>query len=115
MMLSCGFTAREAMGWLRIMRPGCVIGEQQHYLCAEERARQKLRQAAVEPAASLATYEDRETGAALADCTPPPAADAAEQDGFCSCRTPAAQAKEMAAAHGMARHLGGAAAIAARC
>ena len=28
-----GFTAREAMGWLRIMRPGSVIGEQQHYLC----------------------------------------------------------------------------------
>ena len=31
-----GFTAREAMGWLRIMRPGSVIGEQQHYLCAAE-------------------------------------------------------------------------------
>ena len=29
-----GFTAREAMGWLRIMRPGSVIGEQQQYLCA---------------------------------------------------------------------------------
>ena len=29
-----GFTAREAMGWLRIMRPGSVIGEQQHYLCS---------------------------------------------------------------------------------
>jgi hypothetical protein len=28
-----GFTAREVMGWLRIMRPGSVIGEQQHYLC----------------------------------------------------------------------------------
>jgi hypothetical protein len=31
-----GFTAREAMGWLRIVRPGSVIGEQQHYLCALE-------------------------------------------------------------------------------
>jgi cell division cycle 14 len=29
-----GFTAREAMGWLRIVRPGSVIGEQQHYLCS---------------------------------------------------------------------------------
>ena len=28
-----GFTGREAMGWLRVMRPGSVIGEQQHYLC----------------------------------------------------------------------------------
>ena len=32
-----GFGAREAMGWLRIMRPGSVIGEQQHYLCDVER------------------------------------------------------------------------------
>ena len=27
-----GFAAREAMGWLRVMRPGSVIGEQQHFL-----------------------------------------------------------------------------------
>jgi cell division cycle 14 len=38
MMKHHGFTAREAMGWLRIMRPGSVIGEQQHYLCAVEAA-----------------------------------------------------------------------------
>ena len=31
-----GFTAREAMGWLRIVRPGSVIGEQQHFLCRSE-------------------------------------------------------------------------------
>jgi cell division cycle 14 len=36
LMRSCGFGARDAMGWLRIMRPGSVIGEQQHYLCAVE-------------------------------------------------------------------------------
>ena len=34
MMRTHGFTAREAMGWLRIMRPGSVIGEQQQYLCS---------------------------------------------------------------------------------
>ena len=34
-----GFTGREAMGWLRIMRPGSVIGEQQHYLCGGLAAR----------------------------------------------------------------------------
>ena len=33
MMRRHGFTAREAMGWLRILRPWSVIGEQQHYLC----------------------------------------------------------------------------------
>ena len=37
MMRSHGFTAREAMGWLRIMRPGSVIGEQQHFLCVAEK------------------------------------------------------------------------------
>jgi cell division cycle 14 len=37
LMRSHGFTARAAMGWLRIMRPGSVIGEQQDYLCAVER------------------------------------------------------------------------------
>ena len=36
LMRSCGFGAREAMGWLRVMRPGSVIGEQQHYLCAAD-------------------------------------------------------------------------------
>ena len=34
LMRSYGFAAREAIGWLRIVRPGSVIGEQQHYLCA---------------------------------------------------------------------------------
>ena len=38
LMRSEGFTAREAMGWLRVMRPGSVIGEQQDYLCALESA-----------------------------------------------------------------------------
>ena len=30
--------ARETIGWLRIVRPGSVIGAQQHYLVAVERA-----------------------------------------------------------------------------
>ena len=36
LMRSEGFTARAAMGWLRIMRPGSVIGPQQQFLCACE-------------------------------------------------------------------------------
>ena len=36
MMRTLGFGAREAMGWLRVMRPGSVIGPQQHFLCAAE-------------------------------------------------------------------------------
>jgi cell division cycle 14 len=46
LMRSHGFGAREAMGWLRIMRPGSVIGEQQHYLCAVERRAAEARAAA---------------------------------------------------------------------
>jgi cell division cycle 14 len=36
LMLGCGFSAREAMGWLRVMRPGVVLGPQQRYLCSIE-------------------------------------------------------------------------------
>jgi cell division cycle 14 len=36
MMKHYGFSARAAMGWLRIVRPGSVIGEQQDFLCARE-------------------------------------------------------------------------------
>jgi len=38
MMRTHGFTAREAMGWLRIVRPGSVIGDQQEFLCHMEEA-----------------------------------------------------------------------------
>ena len=36
MMKHHGFSARAAMGWLRIVRPGSVIGPQQHFLCDKE-------------------------------------------------------------------------------
>jgi cell division cycle 14 len=53
MMKHHGFTARNAMGWLRIVRPGSVIGEQQRYLCDMERLINKAaaapRQPAVQP------------------------------------------------------------------
>ena len=29
-----GFTAAEAIGWLRVTRPGSIIGPQQHYLAS---------------------------------------------------------------------------------
>jgi cell division cycle 14 len=36
MMKHHGFSAREAIGWLRIVRPGSVIAGQQQFLCARE-------------------------------------------------------------------------------
>jgi cell division cycle 14 len=36
MMKNLGFTAREAIAWLRIARPGSVIGHQQQFLCDME-------------------------------------------------------------------------------
>ena len=43
LMKSFGLTARQAMGWLRIVRPGSVIGEQQRYLCDMEPAIARIR------------------------------------------------------------------------
>jgi cell division cycle 14 len=40
LMRAHGFTARAAMGWLRLMLPGSVIGEQQRFLCAVQRIRE---------------------------------------------------------------------------
>ena len=40
MMKHHGFSARGAMGWLRIVRPGSVIGEQQDFLCLMQDARE---------------------------------------------------------------------------
>jgi cell division cycle 14 len=51
MMKNHGFTAREAMGWLRIVRPGSVIGEQQQYLCEKEGA---MRRAGERASAAVA-------------------------------------------------------------
>jgi len=36
MMKHFGFSAREAISWIRICRPGSIIGPQQHYLCEVE-------------------------------------------------------------------------------
>jgi cell division cycle 14 len=36
LMAEHGFTAREAIGWLRIVRPGSVVGCQQQFLCQFE-------------------------------------------------------------------------------
>ena len=41
------FEAREAMGWLRIMRPGSVIGEQQRYLCSVDETLRVVRMSGV--------------------------------------------------------------------
>ena len=37
LMRRAGFSARAAIAWLRVVRPGCVLGRQQRYLCACER------------------------------------------------------------------------------
>ena len=36
-----GFMALGAMGWLRVMRPGSIIRQQQRYLCEVERRRRE--------------------------------------------------------------------------
>lgn len=36
-MRDAGFSAREAIAWCRICRPGSVVGQQQHFLVAKQR------------------------------------------------------------------------------
>ena len=43
MMQHYDFTAREAMGWLRVVRPGSVIGPQQQYLVDREAVMRRTR------------------------------------------------------------------------
>ncbi len=67
MMKHLGFTARGAIGWLRVARPGSVIGEQQQFLCDKEelmrqcgeafRRRSAARCAPLPPGGSLADVE----------------------------------------------------------
>jgi cell division cycle 14 len=86
MMKHHGFTARAAMGWLRIVRPGSVIGPQQQYLCD------------VEGAARLAGEGFRRRGAAVRGV--PAGAGVAEVDRFIADAMAAADAKAAAlAAH----------------
>jgi hypothetical protein len=55
LMRTHGFTAREAMGWLRIMRPGSVIGEQQAFLCTVQRIREARAAVAASAARAVLT------------------------------------------------------------
>ena len=53
LMRSHGFGAREAMAWLRVMRPGAVLGKQQHYLAHVERSCKSVLAAVAASSASL--------------------------------------------------------------
>jgi protein-tyrosine phosphatase len=89
MMKHHGFTAREAIGWLRIVRPGSVIGCQQAFLCEKEplmrRAGDALR---------------RRTGRTAA-CTPAPTAPTASASAS-ACAPPSPRATAAAGAAGAA-------------
>jgi hypothetical protein len=44
-MRSYGFSARAAIAWLRMVRPGSVLGDQQRFLCAVEAGMASLAEA----------------------------------------------------------------------
>jgi cell division cycle 14 len=112
MMRSYGFTAREAMGWLRIMRPGSVIGEQQRYLCRVGAAAAAVHYLRAKPgsaaaAAAAAAIADAISaagcGGAAAPATSSPAAMAAEVEKGMRRRCAGAAAAETAAGRGELR------------
>jgi hypothetical protein len=51
-----GFTAREVMGWIRICRPGSIIGPQQHYL---EQQQSRMHMLGVKGCAGLGDLDVR--------------------------------------------------------
>jgi hypothetical protein len=51
-----GFTANEAMGWLRICRPGSVIGPQQQFLVDQEDHMHRLGAACVQGLGSVSAW-----------------------------------------------------------
>ena len=55
MMKHFGFTANEAMGWLRICRPGSIIGPQQQFLADQEDRMHRLGAAGVPGLGQLAS------------------------------------------------------------
>ena len=105
MMRSRGFTARDAMGWLRIMRPGSVIGEQQQFLCDNEHFRDAVLPPAPPPSLPAAAAA---TGKLSADLPSPPATAVADVG-----RAAAAAQAAAEVAAGMARR-GAARAVACR-
>jgi cell division cycle 14 len=75
LMRAHGFTAREAMGWVRIMRPGSVVGEQQHFLCDVGDALIRLRQRAGRGKLAAAAAAGRARVAARTSLSPVPEGD----------------------------------------
>ena len=69
MMRAHGFTARAAMGWLRVMRPGSVIGQQQGFLCRVQRIHEER---AAARRAGLALPRAASSPSAYGAMRPPP-------------------------------------------
>ncbi len=76
LMAAHGFSAREAIGWLRVVRPGSVVGAQQHYLCLLGDALQRRGAWVRDSALSLEPSEENQFSAkdrmALHRCTSSP-------------------------------------------
>jgi cell division cycle 14 len=66
MMQHHGFTAREAMGWLRIVRPGSVIGPQQQYLVAREAVMRRTWAGFARQGPTVRLHGDSDSPAAVA-------------------------------------------------
>ena len=99
LMAAHGFTAREAIGWLRVVRPGSVIGEQQRFLCELERllCREAADRDRPAPPATPPPEQDRARLAAPAAFEPIPEDSAVAFDGGGGACGAAARRRETAA------------------
>ena len=75
LMLSHGFSAREAIAWMRVTRPGSIVGEQQHHLCAVEAMLAILLHDRQGPAALPPLWDSAAGAPPSAESNPPPPAE----------------------------------------
>mmetsp|Transcript_13604 Transcript_13604/g.47254 ORF Transcript_13604/g.47254 Transcript_13604/m.47254 type:complete len:174 (+) Transcript_13604:478-999(+) len=61
------FTARQAIAWVRICRPGSIIGPQQHYLVQQEKRMHQLGKSGVQGLGITVSDESKQQDLSTAD------------------------------------------------
>jgi hypothetical protein len=83
LMVAHGFSAREAIGWIRVVRPDSVVGQQQQFLCrfGDALASHGSDPAGVRAAALAVAQAEPDPALSSGDDSPPPASRPARRRG----------------------------------
>lgn len=80
MMKHYRMSATECIAWLRMCRPGSVLGHQQLWLLQQQRHLQFLPRTTVPQRCAYGVYSVRQRGSAIADCDSPRLSDVSVKD-----------------------------------